>query len=71
MPQKLFEVNTKRRITQFTLSNDWNSRVPWQHKNEDLPYFACKRELSDSKEMDFTYLYLGPFAMISGKWLGE
>ena len=70
MPQKLFEIETDGRISKFVLSNDWNTRVPWQHKGENLPYFAYKRELSDSKEVDFTYLYLGPFAMISGKWIG-
>ena len=69
MPRKFFEIDTKRRITKFILSNDWNTRVPWQHKGEDLPYFACKREFSNSGEVAFTYLYLGPFALISGKWL--
>ena len=70
MPRKLFEINSSRRITHFALSNDWNTRVPWEHNGEDLPYFAYKRELNTEEEVDFTYLYLGPFAIISAKWIG-
>ena len=28
---------------------------------------AAKQELSDNKDVDFTYLYMGPVAMISGR----
>ena len=71
MTHKIFKIKTKKRITQFYLSNDWNTTVPWSHRNVEQPYFSCKKELSKSNEVDFTYLYLGPLGIISGKWIGE
>ena len=71
MPRKLFGIETKGRITQFCLSDDWKSRIPWEHKGEALPYFAARRDFSDCLSVSFTYLYAGPIAMISARMIEQ
>lgn len=72
MPYKIFEFKVKNRITKFALSNDWYTCTPWQHHDQVLPYlFNYIREISDSGCVNFTYIYIGPFAIISGKWIGD
>jgi hypothetical protein len=68
MAKKLFEFKTKKRITALFLSDDWKSKTPWRHNNLVQPYFAKIKETSDSQQVKFTFLYVGPFAILSGKW---
>lgn len=69
MAKQLTEFKTKKRITKLFLSDDWKSKTPWRHNNLVQPYFAKINETSDSELVDFTYLYIGPFAILSGKWI--
>jgi hypothetical protein len=71
MPTQIFETKSKDRITKVLLSDDWKSKTPWRHKNVDQPYFAKISELSESGDVQFLYLYVGPFGVISGKCIGE
>lgn len=71
MPKKLFEMKRKGHISKFVLSNDWFSFKPWSHKDQPIPYVWKTTERSESGDVDFTYIYVGPFALISGKWVSE
>lgn len=68
MAKQLFEIKSKSRITKVFLSDDWKSKTPWRHNNLNQPYFAKVKETSDSGEVDFTYLYIGPFGVLTRKW---
>jgi len=69
MAKQLIEFKTKKRITKVFLSDDWKSKTPWRHNNLIQSYFAKINEISDSERVDFTYLYIGPFGILSGKWI--
>ena len=68
MAKQLFEIKSKTRITKVFLSDDWKSKTPWRHNNLVQQYFAKVKEASDSGNIDFMYLYIGPFAVLTGKW---
>jgi hypothetical protein len=62
---------SKARATHLCLSDDWDTLQPWTHKGEPVPYlFAYRWYRSKTGKVDFTYIYFGPFAVISGKWVG-
>lgn len=72
MAIKIFETVKTKRITRVFLSDDWNTITPWQHKGKKVPYFfSYIREKSTSGDVDFLYLYIGPLAILSGKWIRE
>lgn len=71
MAKQLYEFKTQRRVTKFFLSDDWKSKTPWRHNNLDQPYFAKVKEFNETESIELTYWYVGPFAMLSGKWVGE
>ena len=69
MAKQLFEIKSKTRITKVFLSDDWKSKTPWRHNNLAQPYFSKITEISESERVRFTYTYIGPFGIISGKWI--
>jgi hypothetical protein len=71
MPQKIFETKSNRRITKFLWSNAWLSAQPWEHKKQPIPYIWWTKEASESGDVSLTYVYVGPFGLISGKWIRE
>lgn len=60
---------SRKRIMTFAWSKDWYSFKPWLHKGENIPYITIKKNLSDSGKVSFTYIYIGPLAIVSGKWI--
>jgi hypothetical protein len=68
MPKRVAEFKSKDRITFLTISNEWNTLTPWKFRDEVVGYFAVRRELQET--VQFTYWYIGPFGIISGKWVG-
>lgn len=71
MPHTLMTHTIKTRITKFVLSNDWASLHPWSHDGEPIHYFDIVSQVSDAKDVKLTFIYLGPFAIVSGKWIKE
>jgi hypothetical protein len=71
MAKELIEFKSKKRITKLFLSDDWKSKTPWRHNNLVQPYFSKIKETSESEQVKFTYFYIGPFGIISGKWVVE
>lgn len=69
MPTRVFEIKKKDIITQVLVSNDWWTLKPWQHNGGVQPYFTKFDEMSESKKVQFHYWYIGPFAIVSGKWV--
>lgn len=69
MAKQLAEFKTKKRITKLFLSDIWKSKTPWRHNNLPQPYFVKINETSNSELVDVIYLYIGPFAVLSGKWI--
>ena len=66
MPTELFNIASKSRITKLALSNDWDSKIPWQHNGIDVPFVKHMVEHSqDDIRLDFWYI--GPLAIVSGK----
>lgn len=66
----LFECIRKERMLVLGLSKDWHTITPWEHKGEIMPYIGVRKNLSDSGNVKFTYVYLGPFSLVIGKWIG-
>jgi hypothetical protein len=66
MPYKLLSLERRNKITEYFLSHKWYSVTPWHHKGVNQPYFSHKTEHSSS--VVFTYLYIGPLAILSGRW---
>jgi hypothetical protein len=71
MPKFLGERVEPGRITRFNLSNAWYVLTPWTHKGNPTGYISKYVELSDCGRVLFTYWYIGPLGIISGKWVGE
>lgn len=73
MATELFQLKSQRRlrVVKFFLSDDWKSKTPWRHNNLDQPYFAKQQEFNDTGSVELTYWYVGPFAILSGKWAGD
>jgi hypothetical protein len=71
MATELFELKSKERVIKFFWSDDWASKTPWRHNNLIQPYFSKVTELGEGQTVLFTYLYVGPFAVLRGKWVGE
>jgi hypothetical protein len=71
LPSKLFHIKTKNTITHVCLSNDWHTKTPWQHKGNNVGYISFRKESSKKNNVTVTmkYVYIGPFAIISGKRL--
>lgn len=71
MPTTLWDINlSDKQIIKVTWSDSWNTLTPWTHKGNPTGYISFKRELSESEEVDFTYAYIGPIGIISGRWVG-
>jgi len=68
MAKRIAELKSKERITFVTISDEWNTLTPWKFRDEVVGYFAVRRELKET--VQFTYVYLGPIGIISGKWVG-
>ena len=69
MPKRIAKIVQRgKRITVINLSKDWNTLTPWKFRDEVVGYFAVRRELKET--VQFTYVYLGPIGIISGKWVG-
>jgi hypothetical protein len=71
MAIELYEIKSKKHIIKLMLSNDWRSLTPWKHNEIVQPYFSKVSELSESKLVHFTHWYIGPFAVLSGKWVAR
>ena len=67
----LFETVNKKRMIVLGLSKDWHTLTPWIHKGETMPYYGIRKNISDSGDVAFTYVYLGPFSLVIGKWIGN
>lgn len=67
MPKQLFTIKTKNRVTIVGWSNDWYTLVPWQHKGIDQNYISRVKQLNIRGDIEYTYLYIGPFGIVSGK----
>lgn len=68
MPKRIAEFKSKERITFVTVSNEWYTLTPWQHKGKVLPYFGVRSEVRENTKL--TRIYLGPIGIITGKWIG-
>jgi hypothetical protein len=70
MASILFEHVRKERMIVLGLSKDWYTITPWEHKGEIMPYFGIRKNSSDSGNVKFMYMYLGPLSLVIGKWIG-
>ena len=72
MPRTIWESGYKKmRHWRVLLSDDWLSTTPWMVETKTLSYFAKEVCFSESKETRLDVVYLGPFAIIFGRYLGE
>jgi hypothetical protein len=71
MPTELFQLKSKKSITKLYLSDDWASTTPWRHNNLIQPYFSKVTEMSESETVLLTYRYIGPFGVLTGKWVED
>jgi hypothetical protein len=53
------------------LSNDWLSTTPWIDEDKPIGYLDKSVIYSETKETRLDVVYLGPFAIIFGRYLGE
>jgi hypothetical protein len=67
MPKRIAEFKSKERVTYVTISNEWYTLTPWMFRGENVKYFDVRHELREN--VKFTYVYLGPIGIISGKWV--
>lgn len=70
MANILFESVRKERMIVVGVSKDWYTITPWEHKGKIMPYFGSCKSISDSGNVKFTYLFIGPFSVVIGKWIG-
>jgi hypothetical protein len=71
MAYTLFKLNRHKtkKISYFVMSKDWWSFTPWNHEGLNQSYIDYKESFSKSRNVFFTYRYIGPFAIMTGKWL--
>ena len=71
MPNRIAKIVERgKRITIISLSKDWYTITPWIHDGKVVPYVSKYVRLSDSRNVLFTYWYIGPIGIVSGKWVG-
>jgi hypothetical protein len=70
MPTELFQLKSKKRISKFLFSNDWFSLVPWSHNGVNQPYISKINEPGESEDVEFTFRFIGPIAIVTGRWVG-
>lgn len=70
MAKILFKKTLKKRMCVLGLSTDWDTLTPWEHKGKNMPYFGIHKSISASGNVKFTYLFIGPFGVVIGKWIG-
>ena len=68
MPKTLIKSNyTKGKHWRILLSDDWNSRTPWQSEGTNLPYIVRQTIFTITGQTRLDVIYLGPFAFIKAK----
>jgi len=70
MATQLFKAGYGKSHIRIFWSDDWKSKTPWKHNNFIQPYFARHSELKDDSTIRLDYWYIGPFAILRGKWVG-
>jgi hypothetical protein len=60
---------TSRYYAAVSWSKDWYTVKPWTHKGENVSYIAVRENISETGNVLFTYVYVGPFAFLIGKWI--
>jgi hypothetical protein len=71
MPRTIWESGYKNmRHWRVLLSNDWLSTTPWTGEDKPIGYLDKSVSYSESKETRLDVVYLGPFAIIFGRYLG-
>lgn len=72
MPRTIWESGYKKmRHWRVLLSDDWASTTPWTEGGEPIHYIAKNVIYSESKETRLDVVYLGPFAILFGRYLGK
>jgi hypothetical protein len=73
MPRTIWESGYKKmRHWRVLLSSDWLSIRPWiDSQGRTVNYFAKNVIYSETKETRLDVIYLGPFAIIFGRYLGK
>lgn len=69
MPLTLFKVVSKKRAVVFSVSKEWYTLTPWMHKGKLVKYLDYYANYSDSRNVFFKYYYVGPFALITTRWV--
>ena len=70
MPRTLCELSYGKRYISLVLSKDWLTREPWTHQGAKIPYVCKKRVWSVDSKIYIDHWYLGPVAVLYGKWVG-
>lgn len=66
MANILFDVRIKKSALVLSISKDWNTPTPWKHQGKLMPYIGIRRNISETCNVYFTYVYLGPFSLVIG-----
>lgn len=69
MANVLFKAGMGRRYLAMALSKDWYTCKPWTHKGDEISYFDICKNTSESGNVKFTYIYMGPIALVIGTWI--
>lgn len=65
----LFDVRIKKSILVLSISKDWHTLAPWVHPGKLMPYIGVRRNISETGNVHFTYVYVGPFTLVIGTWI--